>query len=961
MTYLRALIPKQHDMQRYILLLSLLFLVSVSSAQISFSNQTNLLTPVNHYSGVAIAICDMNGDGLDDIVRLSQGTDLNIQYQTQPNQPFIPSITYPIAGDDTWGMCTADFNNDGLGDVLSGGLSNGIKFTKSKPDGTFSTQNITNPNTFVQSVNFADIDNDGWLDAFVCHDDGISRLFKNNGSGVFGLQSNMINLATVPASDNSGNYGTVWSDVNNDGYTDLYIAKCRQGVNNPTDPRRINQLFINNGDYTYTQDVTNEYGLRIGAQSWTADFGDIDNDGDFDCFITNHDVPSQLLENDGSGHFTDLAASFVNEIVGLPLQGVFKDFDNDGYVDILVAGDSHHLFRNNGDKTFTQVSNPFNNNKMESYAVGDLNADGFLDVYGGYAYVYTSPSTIPDALWMNNGNDNHFYGMSLRGQQSNRSAVGAKVHLYSALGVQTREVRSGESYGISNSLQIHFGLGQVTQIDSVVVSWPSGIKDVIYQPEIDQYVTFYEGGCFIASVMVQASGSTAICPGDTLALSTSLPFAQYTWSNGDTTSIIQVGDEGSYHVTVTDDNGCTAISNIVTIVVDPVSIPTISALGDTTFCAGNSVILQASLSTDYIWSTGATTQSIEVDQSGSYTVSAKGLCSFFPSVPVEVTVLSVDAPQVEPDTIMPGESATLTATGGDQVSWYDAPNSQTPLSEGITFNTPALTQNTTYWVENSIMFGLPNDFVGMIYHQGSATSDNSYNGGLVFDCFEPFTLLRTKVYTAKEGERKIELRDVSGNVLQTVTVNIPKDTSVVELNFNVPVGADFLLTTDAAFNLNSIGTSGPQLRRSSNNCNYPYEIPGILSIKNSTFNQDRYYYFYDWEVGFAGDTCISERVPVTVVVEEENSAATLPAWTEKLNLYPNPTEGQLIISLEGYSGGELLSITRNAQGQILQQQLFQAAAGHAVFKTDLNTLPQGMYWLELAHSQGKVQRKVVKQ
>ncbi|MBL7808110.1 MAG: VCBS repeat-containing protein [Saprospiraceae bacterium] len=949
-------------MQRPILLFILLLLGAVSSAQISFSNQTSLLTPVNHYSGVAIAICDMNGDGVDDIVRLDKGITLSIQYQTIPNQPFISSANQPLSDVKAWGLCTADFNNDGLGDLLSGGYHDGIKFTKTNANGTFSTQNVTTPLTFVQGVNFADINNDGWLDAFVCHDDGISKIFRNNGSGGFILQSNWINLATVPASDNSGNYGSVWSDINNDGYIDLYIAKCRQNVNGNTDPRRINQLFLNNGDFTFTQDVTNEYGLRIGAQSWTADFGDIDNDGDFDCFITNHDVPSQLLENDGTGHFTDISGSsggFINNISGLPIQGVFKDFDNDGYVDILVSGTNHYLFRNNGNKTFTKIANPFNTHSMESFAIGDLNADGFLDIYGGYGTTFNNPSNTPDVLWMNNGNNNHFYGLNLRGQQSNRSAVGARVNLYSALGIQTREVRSGESYGISNSLQIHFGLGQVTQVDSVVIDWPSGIQDVIYQPDVDQYATFYEGGCIIPLVTIMADGPLSFCPGESVTLSTSQPFVQYQWNTGETSADITVTANGNYHVTITDNNGCTAISNPIKIVVDPVSIPSITALGDTIFCAGDKVTLKSSPATDYLWSTGATTQSIEVDQSGQYSVSAKGLCSFFSSLPISILVFDAPLPQVLPDTILPGETAILNASG-TQIAWYDALNSQTPLLEGNSFTTPALTQNTTYWVSSTTSYGLPNAFIGMTYHQGSVNSDVNYNGGLIFDCMEPFTLLKTKVYSAVEGERKIDLMNVAGDVLQTKTVFIPKDSSLIELNFEVPVGTDMLLTTDPVVNLDNIGTYGPQLRRSSTNCSFPYEIPDILSIKNSTFNEDRYYYFYDWEVEFSGYTCTSERVPVTVVVEEENSATTLPTWTEKLILFPNPTDGQMIISLEGYSGGELLTTTRNAQGQILRHQQFHAAPGYAAFKADLSALPKGMYWIELTHTKGKVQRKVVK-
>ena len=417
-------------------------------AQIGFTKHNDLLNPVNHYSGVAIAVVDVNGDGLDDIVRLNQGKDLSISYQTAPNQPFTQQVLAPVSNESQWGMCAADVDNNGICDIMSGGSYDGIKFITANDDGSaFSTYVMTAPQTFVQAVNFADVNNDGWLDAFVCHDDGVSRIFGNNGDGSFTFQPGWIDLTTLPVSDNSGNYGSVWSDVNNDGLTDLYIAKCRQGVNSATDPRRINQLFLNNGDGTYTQDVTNASGLRIGAQSWTADFGDIDNDGDFDCFITNHDVSCQLLENDGAGHFTDIseAAGIQNTIQGTAIQGVFRDFDNDGYIDILVAGSAHFLLKNNGDKTFAVENNPFDNQDMESYAIGDLNHDGFQDVYGGYANIYTTPSNIPDALWLNNGNDNHFFGLNLRGVQSNRNGVGAKIYLYIALGTQVREVRSGES------------------------------------------------------------------------------------------------------------------------------------------------------------------------------------------------------------------------------------------------------------------------------------------------------------------------------------------------------------------------------------------------------------------------------------------------------------------------------------------------------------------------------------
>ena len=942
-----------------LLLLSTSFFANLS-AQISFTNKTNLLTPVNHFSGVAIAILDMNSDGLDDIARLDQGTALNIQFQNTPGQPFTATAKTQLPGADTWGMCAADVNNDGLGDVLAGGYQNGVKIARSNANGTFSIQNITNPTTFVQGVNFADINNDGWLDAFVCHDDGVSRIFGNNGNGTFTYQPNWINLSTFPASDNSGNYGSVWSDVNNDGLLDLYIAHCRQGVTSDTDPRRINQLFLNNGDGTYTQDIANTSGLRIGAQSWTADFGDIDNDGDFDCFITNHDVNSQLLENDGAGHFTDITSTsgFLGAIQGLPLQGVFRDFDNDGYTDIIVAGDRHYIFHNNGNKTFTAISNPFDNHEVESFAIGDLNGDGFQDVYAGYALVYTDPSNIPDVLWMNNGNDNHFYGLNLRGQQSNRNGVGAKVYLYSALGIQTREVRSGESYGISNSLQIHFGMGQLTQIDSVIVNWPSGVRDVIYDPTVDQYTTLYEGGCISPAVSILANGPTTFCTGQSVSLGTTDPFKSYAWNTGDTTASIIATAAGTYNVTITSLDGCTAVSGSIILTVDPIEIPGIEALGDTVFCAGGAVILTATTASGYLWNTGATSQSIEVSQEGFYSVATQGLCSMFGSTPIHVSVLAAPSPGVTPDTILVGESATLLATG-NMVSWYATETGQTSLAVGNTFTTPLLTENTTYWLNSTTEYGLPNDFVGMENHQGSATSDNNYNGGLVFDCFEPFILLKTKVITTVPGERKINLLAANGDIIQTKIVNIPSGTTVIDLNFEVPVGTDYELTTDATFNQSSIGSAGPQLRRSNQGCAFPYEIPGILSIKNSNYNTERYYYFYNWEVGLNGHTCTSERVPVTVVVETGSSTATLPSWASGLQIFPNPSAGVLNLNIQGFAGGALLIAVKNAQGQTLQTSTLNAPRGDVTFSTDLSAFPAGIYWLELASGGGVAQRKVV--
>jgi hypothetical protein len=928
-------------------------------AQISFSNKTNLLNPNDHKSGVAIAIIDMNGDGLDDIARMELGTNLNIQYQSISNEPFTTFQVGNLPGNagSQWGMCTGDVDNNGFADVLAGGYYDGVKIIRAGDDGaSFSIVNLSQPSTFVQGVNFADINNDGWLDAFVCHDDGAARVFGNNGDGTFTYQPMWLNLVTEPASDNSGNYGSVWSDVDNDGDVDLYIAHCRQGVNDPTDPRRINQLFLNNGDGTYSQDVTNESGLRIGAQSWTADFGDIDNDGDFDCFITNHDVSSQVLENDGAGHFTDITANtgILNAIQGAPIQGVFRDFDNDGFVDILVAGSYQYIFRNNGDKTFSQVDGIFDSNNMESFAVGDLNGDGFQDIYGGYANIYTDPSSIPDALWMNDGNDNHFFGLTLRGVQSNKGGVGAKIQLHSSLGIQTREVRSGESYGISNSLQIHFGLGQVETIDSVVVNWPSGTHDVIYLPTRDQYLTFGEGGCLTPAIVLTALGSTTFCSGQSVDIQAPEGY-DYHWNNGDSTQITTIQSAGEYRVTVTSADGCTAISNSIPVTVDPIEIPLIAVMGDSVFCAGGSAILTSSPAGSYLWNNGATTQSITANESGQYVVNTQGTCNTFSSAPVGITSLMADLPVATGDTILTDSVAVLTATGS-LLHWYESINSPTPLFSGNPFYTPSLTESTTYWVSNASVYDQPNAFVGMVDHQGSAFSDNSYNGGLVFDCFTPFILSTTKVYTSKAGNRQINLFSDTGTLLQSKTVNIPIGTTVIDLGFDVPVGTGLLLTTEAAVNQSVLGSAGPQLRRSNQGCAYPYEIPGVVKIKNSSFDETRYYYFFDWQVDFIGYVCESDRVPATATVLTSGTA--LPTWVGDVTVFPNPTSGTLNISISNCEGSNMLITLKNMQGVTLESTHI-SVSGSLEYTTNLSTLAKGIYWLELSGSNGIIRKKVV--
>ncbi|MCB0552429.1 MAG: VCBS repeat-containing protein [Phaeodactylibacter sp.] len=930
----------------------LLFLPFLTIGQISFSNANDRLSNSSFHSGVAIAVLDMNGDGLDDIVRLSQGRELQIEYQQLGNAQFLNYTFGQVSNQSQWSMCAADVNNDGFNDVVTGGRYDGVKLVRAmEGGGAYEMSTLPGNTMFVQGSNLVDINNDGYVDYFACHDDGESRIWANDSTGHFVPADDWLDMATVPASDNSGNYGSIWTDFDNDGDIDLYIAKCRQGVNNPSDPRRINALFVNDGAGHFTE-MADTFNLKIGAQSWTADFQDIDNDGDYDCFITNHDVPSMLLENDGTGHFTDITSTSGISIVGLPLQGVMRDFDNDGFVDIIVAGTRHYLFHNNGDKTFTEVPGLFDNNWMESYAIGDLNHDGFLDIYGGYSQVYTTPSNIDDVLWLNDaGSGNNFFAVTLIGEQSNRNGIGARIEIYGDWGIQVREVRAGESYGIMNSMTQYFGLGQSSLVDSLIVRWPSGVVDHYDSLAVNQFVSLVEDACTSPTAVISQEGPGTICSGDTVYLYAPEGFL-YQWSNGDTTQSIAVTEQGVYNVTISDGSPCFGVSPGVEIIVNPDETPTITVEGETQFCAGGSVTLIASEAADYSWSNGAATLFIEVTESGEYTVTTPGMCEDFTSAPVTVTVLPSSAPEIESvdyvDTL-----AQISLTGSN-VFWYDSPAATMPFATGNQLSTP-INSDTTFYAENIELYPGAQFATGQLAHQGGEYSGNQFNGDIVFDCFSPFTLHTVKVYTDTEGSRIIELQDAGGNVLQSKQVDIPVGENVISLEFEVEPGTGLILTTNTANNQAQFGYVSPRLQRSDAGIEYPYVVEGVVSLNTATLGSNRYYYFYDWRIQEPSFECVSERIGVSVEVVGTNEAT---AAGSSLRIAPNPTSGWVEVQLPTLQQTEVRLLLLDAIGRVVAEQSIER--GQRSYSLDLSGQPAGLYHLQLVDGKQVFVGKVVK-
>ncbi len=417
--------------------------------------------------GSNLAIVDMNGDFLDDLVQVSSSTGLHITYQEEDGTltpvaiPNTVSNYYP-----SWSLAAGDLDGNGYNDLMYGNGS-GVSFMFANEDGTEYTETYTTEYVFSQRGNFVDINNDGILDAYMCHDVAPSVYYISDGEG--GLTFNQGGLGDYPS---GGHYGSIWVDYDNDNDQDMFIAKCGGEL-----ARHINQMHRNDGEGNF-EEVAEEIGLDDPMQTWSSAWGDFDNDGDLDVMVgasSFADGSHKLMENDGEGNFTDVTEGSGIDVIGsTSIENVTHDFNNDGYLDIMGMGT---WMTNNGDMTFSQIS--VSGTGVGS--VGDMNNDGFLDVSG-----YNS-------LYINDGNNNNWLKFNTIGTASNLNGIGAMVRVYTEEGVQTRQVRSGDGFRYMSTINLHFGMGSQFEVDSVTVHWPSGAMDTYLDVEINTTTQLTEG------------------------------------------------------------------------------------------------------------------------------------------------------------------------------------------------------------------------------------------------------------------------------------------------------------------------------------------------------------------------------------------------------------------------------------------------------------------------------------
>ncbi|HLP55355.1 MAG TPA: FG-GAP-like repeat-containing protein [Fluviicola sp.] len=462
----------------YFLLLAIGFPL-LSTAQVTFTATTYNQIP-SGWPSYNLATVDMNGDYLDDIVVVS-ATEITILYQQAAGGFTSTTITTSMADyTPDWSMAVGDIDKNGFNDLLYGS-GGGVTFMKANATGTAYTEVSFNEYVFSQRTNFVDINNDGHLDAYVCHDVAPNVYYLNDGNG--NLTFHQGGIGDHPE---GGNYGSIWVDYDNDGDQDCFIAKCRGGGSTAS----IDELHQNDGNGNFTN-VAVAANMANADQSWSGAWNDYDNDGDMDAMVGASSAPNgetgvhSLMRNNGDGTFTNITAGSGWENNNtLSIEHVSYDFDNNGFADMFggsdyLAGGGGKFMYNNGDMTFTPFVDAGVN--ISDASIGDLNNDGFLDLRHGQTVYY------------NNGNNNNWVKIQLKGIASNFNGIGARVEIYGDWGKQIRDVRSGDGFAHMNTLNVHFGLGTATEIDSVRVLWPSGHVDVVDSPAINDAVTIVEG------------------------------------------------------------------------------------------------------------------------------------------------------------------------------------------------------------------------------------------------------------------------------------------------------------------------------------------------------------------------------------------------------------------------------------------------------------------------------------
>jgi hypothetical protein len=923
------------------LLIFILFIhYNLLLSQVQFSRGNSIYkNGRSHYSGVAGGFTDLDGDFMDDLIVLDKSRILEVGINNGVKQEIKWLNKLVASATAEYSIVAIDIENDGIKEIISAGPYTDTKIFSIKNETLQIRQNITN-SIYAQAANIVDINNDGYLDYFVCHDEGNNSILINDKKGSF-IKSNLINFNTLPPSDNSGNYGSEWADVDNDGDLDLYIAKCKFGVKDEEDPRRHNMLFINdNGLFKNEAELR---GLKDKGQSWTGSFADYDNDGDSDCLVTNHDRSHVLYDNDGKGYFKENTHG-INFGKSFAFQSFWQDMDNNGFLDLLIFGDDvTEIHYNTNGKSFIKSSLPFSQTVINSASIGDINNDGFWDIAAYYGEGINLPSTQQDELFINNKNNNNYIKIALKGILSNTSGIGAKIISFGSWGKQLREVHSGVSYGISNSLNQIIGLGKETKLDSLMIVWPSGKVDKYYNLASNQFVIATEGRCLkpLATVNPQ---KTFLCSNDSVSIKLSTNLSNIKWNNGAIGNEIFVKKAGKYYAQSKSPDGCFTQSNVIYIQ-DGNNEKLLNSYKDSLFVCEPIQLVTNNKFSNLKWSTSDTSKTIVVSNSSKISISALNGCLEKVYDSLVVTVINTNL--TPKDLYINKNQDTSLIAQGEEITWYDEKGKL--IQTGNILKLKNVENSTKYFATNKVSKGIKTYSIGEnnIPTTGNIYSSDIIDAGLYLNIFKASKILSLDVGSDKEGIRRFLIINEAGDTIFKKDFMIKAlPSQSLTINASLPPGINYQFKTDEKINKANLGFNGPRLTRIQESTNYPYDIEGIMEIPSSYRGANGYYYFFNIKIADEGTTCISDKVPFNIFVDKTNILEEDPT---SLKIYPNPASNQLNIK----SNFDDVLLAYNAVGQLVFRR--NVVKGINTFNIDL---PRGFYKLKL-QSHSHISRKIV--
>jgi len=432
--------------------------------------------------GIGVSVADYNLDGWPDIFLANSDKKDYLLKGTDSLFTDVSTATVGTTVHTTTGGYWGDYNNDRYPDLYIVALGANVLLSNDR-DGTFT--DITETAGLGDEGEgwgcaWVDYDNDGLLDLFVVNKDGSDRLYHNQGDSTFVDQASEAGL-----SGSAGGVACAWADYDRDGYQDVYVVYYEA----------TNKLYRNLGDSTFTE-VTSTAGVAGGLTSASASWFDYNNDGFPDLYLVEQ--PEDILYRANSdGTFTQIELSSD----GLSIQpggfgAAWGDFNNDGFPDLIKSRgetgkkDRNAVLRGKAGGSFdnyTFESGITDFGEYRGVAWLDYDRDGKLDVVlnsrAGLARLYRN---------IISSTDNHYLRVSLQGTASNVSGLGAGATAFFEGNIACRQLGSGTGFTGASEPVLHFGLGSATTVDSLVIDWPSGMRQSLLAVAADQLLAVVE-------------------------------------------------------------------------------------------------------------------------------------------------------------------------------------------------------------------------------------------------------------------------------------------------------------------------------------------------------------------------------------------------------------------------------------------------------------------------------------